>query len=187
MGLMMADDSARDLARSFAPVIAGAPRILVLGSMPGRRSLDEQQYYAHPRNGFWPIMQALFGVDATLGYPQRLDALVKAGVAMWDVLGECERPGSLDADIRQQTIVANDLAGLLADYPGIRAVFFNGAAADDAFRKYVRPGLPDSLAKLVTCRLPSTSPAHAAMRLPQKIDAWKAAIAPYFVDAIPAR
>jgi hypoxanthine-DNA glycosylase len=85
-------------------------RALILGSMPGAASLRAAQYYAHPRNQFWPIMGELVGADPALPYEQRLDRLTSAGIALWDVFARCEREGSLDAHIRDDTAVANDFA-----------------------------------------------------------------------------
>ena len=141
--------------------------------MPGRASLDAQQYYAHPRNAFWPIMSALFEVDATAAYQDRCTALRAKGVAVWDVLRACERPGSLDADIVEDSIAANNFAAFFGDHPDVGHVFFNGAKAEAAYRRYVVQALEARYQALPATRLPSTSPAHAAMRVPQKIDEWR--------------
>ncbi len=161
------------MIQSFAPISAPDARVLVLGSMPGQASLDAQRYYAHPRNAFWPIMSALFEIDASANYAMRCRALQASGVAVWDVLRSCERPGSLDADIVEATIEANDFAGFFAQHPSIRHVFFNGAKAEAAYRRYVLRALASPYASLPVTRLPSTSPAHAAMRVPQKLEQWR--------------
>lgn len=168
-----------DYAESFAPVAGAAPRVLILGSMPGRRSLDAAQYYAHPRNAFWPVMAELIDLDLAAPYSVRLDALRSSGIALWDVLRHCERPGSLDARIRRETAVANDFAGLFRRYPGIAATFCNGATAHDTFSRQVLPELPSAHSGKPCIRLPSTSPAHASLSLQQKIAAWCDAIGPY--------
>ncbi|WP_421861793.1 DNA-deoxyinosine glycosylase [Motiliproteus sp.] len=160
-------------AQSFAPVIDAGAKLLILGSMPGQRSLEQQQYYAHPRNAFWPIMAELLGFDVDLPYNERLAQLTRHGIALWDVLAECRRPGSLDSSIVEQSIRPNDFAALLDLHPTIGAIFFNGAKAEQAFKRYVLPTLSDRQQQLTRQRLPSTSPAHAAMKLSQKKLFWK--------------
>lgn len=162
--------SAAAVVRSFAPIADARSRVLVLGSMPGVASLDADRYYAHPRNLFWPIMGALFGFDAALPYAERLVHLAAAGIALWDVAGECVRPGSLDARIAPGSVVPNDIAGLLTRHPGIVRICFNGATAESLFRRHVLPTL-DAVPQLV--RLPSTSPAHAAMGFDAKLSTWR--------------
>jgi len=156
--------------QGFAPIVEDGARILVLGSMPGVASLDAHRYYAHPRNLFWPIVGAVLGFDPALPYEARLALLTTRGLALWDVVGTCVRPGSLDARIAPDSVVANDIAGLLAAHPGITRIRFNGAAADTLFRRHVLPTL-DPLPDLM--RLPSTSPAHASMGFEAKLAAWR--------------
>lgn len=154
------------------PLIAGpAVRVLVLGSMPGVRSLEAGRYYAHPQNRFWPFMGELLGAGPELPYPERCRRLVDAGVAVWDVLASCEREGSLDSAIRGE--IANDFPALFATHPGIGTVLFNGAKAEASFRRLVTPALdrPD----LAYRRLPSTSPANASQRAADKLAAWRQA------------
>lgn len=148
-------------------------RVLVLGSMPGLASLDAARYYAHPRNLFWPITGALLGFDPQLPYAQKLGHLTAAGIALWDVVGECVRPGSLDARIEAASVVPNDIAALLVRFPSISHIRFNGAAAETLFRRHVTPTLPTTPTLL---RLPSTSPAHAAMDFEAKLGAWRAGL-----------
>lgn len=156
-------------ARGFPPIAAPGARILILGSMPGRASLAAGQYYAHPRNAFWPIMGALLGFDPALHYPERAARLAAAGIALWDVLHACTRPGSLDTAIDRDSAEPNDFAAFLAAQPGIHHVFFNGAAAAALFRRHdhLPPGA-------VSTRLPSTSPAHAGRNFAEKLAAWEA-------------
>ena len=159
------------VARSFAPVSAPDARVLVLGSMPGLKSLQAQRYYAHPQNRFWPFMGELVGADPALPYSERCRRLTLAGIALWDVLASCERTGSLDSAIRDETAQANDFEGFLAAHPGIGAVLFNGAKAEDSFRRFVLPTL--GLGDLRYRRLPSTSPANASQRPADKLAAWR--------------
>jgi hypoxanthine-DNA glycosylase len=157
---------------SFAPLARGDARVLVLGSMPGVASLSAGQYYAHRRNAFWPIMGALLGFDPAAPYAQRLAALQAAHIAVWDVLQSCRRPGSLDARIERASEVANDFPGLFRQHPGIGHVFFNGTAAEAAFRRHVLPQL--ARGTLAMTRLPSTSPANASISFERKLAAWRA-------------
>jgi TDG/mug DNA glycosylase family protein len=155
---------------------AGQARILILGSMPGVASLKAQQYYAHPRNRFWPVMEALFGVPFSLAYEHRVAALNAAGVALWDVLQACERPGSLDSRIVRGTEVPNDIGGLLDRQPALRVIALNGGAAREAFRRSVAPELGARLEAVRVLGLPSTSPANAGMGLAVMRVAWGAVL-----------
>ena len=110
--------------------------------MPGAASLAAGQYYAHPRNHFWPIMGRLVGAGPELPYAKRVRRLKSCGIAVWDVLESCVRPGSLDADIEEGSIAVNDFAGFFDAHPRIGAVFFNGAKAESAYRRHVLKGLP---------------------------------------------
>ncbi|MCE1183465.1 MAG: DNA-deoxyinosine glycosylase [Rhodocyclales bacterium] len=161
--------------QGFPPVADAQARVLVLGSMPGAASLAAEAYYAHKHNAFWRVMSALLGMPPGLPYAERLQALQAAGIALWDVIGTCQRPGSLDADIVGESVVANDFAGFFAVHRKIGHVFFNGATAETTFRRHALPQLPGFA--LPTTRLPSTSPAHAALRFEQKLAAWQAVIA----------
>lgn len=156
---------------SFAPVADDQARVLILGSMPGRLSLERQQYYAHPRNAFWPLMGALFGAMPELAYAARLQRLQAQHVAVWDVLKLCTREGSLDSAIVESSIECNDFAALFARCPKIGQVFFNGAKAAATYQRYVAPVL--STPQIRFHRLPSTSPAHASLDLSAKLGAWR--------------
>ena len=156
--------------KSFPPIVSDNSKVLVLGSMPGQASLKASQYYAHRRNVFWPIMGELFGINPSRPYQERAARLEAAGVALWDSLQACVRPGSLDASITEE--VPNDFPAFLAKYPRIRHVYFNGSKAETAFRRHALPLLPST--PHVFTRLPSTSPAHAAMPLDAKVRDWSA-------------
>lgn len=158
---------------SLPPVVDDHTRVLVLGSMPGELSLRLQQYYAHPQNVFWRIMSELLPVDAHADYPLRLAVLRAAGIGLWDVLRMCERVGSLDSAIVQDSMEPNDFEALFAAHPGIVRVFFNGAKAQQVFSRM----MPPTLRLAVPCvRLPSTSPANAAVSYDAKLQAWRAVI-----------
>lgn len=161
-------------AQCLEPVIAVNARILILGSMPGQASLQARQYYAHPRNAFWAIMARVFEAAPTLPYQHRLELLQQHGIALWDVLASCHRPGSLDADIESDSVVVNDFAGLFAVYPGVVRVLFNGATAERCFRRHVDNRVQASVAEYL--RLPSTSPAHAGMPFDEKLRQWRTAL-----------
>lgn len=158
--------------RSFPPIADEHARILILGSMPGKESLRTGQYYAHPRNAFWPILGELTGASPALPYETRARILKSAGIALWDVLASCMRPGSLDADIDPDSIHPNDFAAFFETHPHITRVYFNGAAAEQYFRKHALPQLAQLPLQLQ--RLPSTSPANASLRYEQKLQAWQA-------------
>ena len=158
----------------FAPIADRQARVLILGSMPGEASLAARQYYAHPQNAFWPIMGALLGFDPARSYAVRVKALKTAGIALWDVVDSCERKGSLDADIRRDSIVANDFGRFFAAHPLIRDVLFNGGMAEQSFRRYVMPLTGSAI--LRQTRMPSTSPANASLSRSRKLDAWRTAL-----------
>jgi hypoxanthine-DNA glycosylase len=161
----MPASSPTPLLSGLAPVIAPDTRILVLGSFPGAASLAAGQYYAHPRNQFWPLVSALVGEDlAALAYAERLPRLLAHGFGLWDVLGACERKGSLDAAIRNPA--ANDFDRLRHLCPRLETVGFNGQASGKFAPQFAKAGYR-------TVVLPSSSPAHAALRFEQKLDEWK--------------
>lgn len=170
------DDAARPVSRRLTgldPVVGDSPRVLILGSMPGARSLAAGQYYAHSGNAFWKVMEALDLATADASYGVRIAQLARAGIALWDSLQSCERKGSLDAAIHVATERANDFVSFFAEHPTIRAVFFNGAKAEQAFGRHVLPTLSKpTIRRIAFSKLPSTSPAHA-IPLTAKIDQWR--------------
>ena len=160
--------------RGFPPIAAPDARLLILGSLPGQASLAAHQYYAQPHNAFWRIMGELLHFDASTPYERRLGALEAAHIALWDVLHSCHRQGSLDTRIRRDTQVANDFAAFLGSHRRIGRVLFNGAKAQDCFRRHVLcHGIG---ACLDYRRLPSTSPANASWSFARKLEAWRSAI-----------
>ena len=158
---------------SFTPVSRPDARLLILGSMPGRLSLEKQQYYAHPRNAFWPIAADLFGFSQDLAYPDRKRALIAGKAALWDVLKACTRTTSLDSDIVESSIVPNDFAAFFAAHRRIRLICFNGTKAEQTFNRYVAEGLCPEQQAIARVRLPSTSPAHASLTPSQKLHEWR--------------
>jgi hypoxanthine-DNA glycosylase len=157
----------------FPPSADKNARTLILGSMPGAASLAAAEYYAHPRNAFWGIMSRLYGIETGLPYRERLLALRGQGVALWDVIAGCVRQGSLDAAIDDASVVPNDFAAFLVRHPRITRVYFNGARAEQAWRKFVLPRLPPRVGPVVCARLPSTSPANASWSAARKLAAWR--------------
>jgi TDG/mug DNA glycosylase family protein len=160
---------------SFPPIASGKPRVLILGTMPGKVSLRERQYYAHPQNAFWRIIGGILGFDPASPYDARVAAVQSAGVAVWDVLKSCIRPGSLDSAIDASSVLPNDFATFFAEHPQIRRVCFNGAKAEALYIKHVRPRLP-AKPDVQHVRLPSTSPANASWLLSEKVRAWQAIV-----------
>jgi double-stranded uracil-DNA glycosylase len=125
--------------RCLAPVEDANATILILGSVPGEASLCEGQYYAHPRNLFWRILGELVGANSALPYEERTHVLQSVGVALWDILESCVRGTSLDSDIENGSPVPNDFAAFFSGHPKIASVYFNGAKADDCYRRLVLP------------------------------------------------
>ncbi|RZJ08497.1 MAG: DNA-deoxyinosine glycosylase [Rubrivivax sp.] len=159
----------------LAPVFDARARLLVLGSFPGAASLQAAQYYAHPRNAFWPAMGALVGEDLlALPYAERLHALRRHRVAMWDAVAACKREGSLDTAIG--CVEPSDLRELVSRLPRLRAVACNGALA----HKQTLLALYDVGTPVL--RLPSTSPANAGVSLTAKIETWRTTLAPYLTS-----
>jgi hypoxanthine-DNA glycosylase len=159
---------------SLAPIAASDAKILILGSMPGEKSLAQQQYYAHPRNAFWKIIATLFDFNPSLCYVEKLLALQQQHLALWDVIESCERKGSLDSQINNASIISNDFAYFFSQHPQIKHIFCNGDRAYQEYQKRVIPSLAKSLQSLPSTRLPSTSPAMASLSFEQKLLAWTA-------------
>lgn len=155
---------AAPLLAGLAPVLSAQTRLVVLGSFPGVASLQAGEYYAHPRNQFWPLLSALWGLDLrALPYAQRLQELRGRGLGLWDVYAACRRAGSLDSAIRDARL--NDLAALRVRAPGLCAVAHNGGESARAMRLTTALGVP-------VLRLPSSSPANASWSFERKLAAW---------------
>jgi TDG/mug DNA glycosylase family protein len=175
------------LSVGFPPIASAGARVLVLGSLPGRRSLEMREYYAQPHNAFWKIMGRLLGAHPELPYERRLEVLRRHAVAVWDVLAAGERSGSLDSAIVASSVVVNDFPKFFAAQPGICLICFNGTKAAELYRRRVLPALSGESAALPTRLLPSTSPAHASLRFADKLERWSAALAPLVADESSAR
>ncbi len=158
-------------ATGFAPVAHTDAHTLILGSLPGLTSLRQQQYYAHPHNSFWRLLAALYDIPTDWHYAQRCDAAMRAGLAIWDVCHAAQRAGSLDSAIAMDSVIANDIPGLLTRCPAITTIGFNGQAAARLFRHHIPLS---TTIRLVT--LPSSSPAHASLSFEQKLACWRQAL-----------
>ncbi len=162
-----------NIMHGLPPVIAHNAKTLILGSMPGSASLQAGQYYAHPRNLFWQFMEAILHIPRSLAYLDRCHQLTEHNIALWDVISTCSRQGSLDADIISSSILTNDLSSLFVLHPTIDHICFNGSKAEHIFHTYIISDLGDNLPTLTFNRLPSTSPANAAMSFEVKLKKWQ--------------
>jgi len=158
---------ASDRLQGLPPVISRRARLVILGSFPGVASLQARQYYGHPRNHFWPLLSAIWGIDlVALPYRRRLAELRRRGLGLWDVYASCRRAGSLDQAIVDAEF--NDLASLRRRAPQLQLVAHNGGESARAMRHIVALGLP-------VRKLPSSSPANASWSFERKLEAWRAA------------
>jgi len=164
---------------AFAPIVGVDPKVLILGSMPSQVSLNENQYYANPRNAFWWIMSQLVGFDLAADYALRAKAITSAGIAVWDVLYDCQRPGSLDSAIVRSSEVLNDFDAFFCRHSSLSLVIFNGAAASNIFHRHCKSLIEEidrTTPGFEWHRCPSTSPAHASMTRYNKLESWRHAI-----------
>jgi hypoxanthine-DNA glycosylase len=151
------------------PVIARHCRLVILGSFPGVASLQAQQYYGNPRNHFWPLLGAIWGIDLQVRpYRARLAEMRRRGLGLWDIYASCRREGSLDQAIEEAQF--NDLASLRLRAPGLGHVAHNGGESARAMRHVAALGFE-------VLRLPSSSPANASWSFERKLVAWRAAFA----------
>jgi TDG/mug DNA glycosylase family protein len=163
----------------FEPIIGVDSEVLILGSMPSVISLDKAEYYAHSRNCFWWIMSEIYNFDINQSYDQRCELLLQNKIAVWDVLHDCERQGSLDSAIVRNSEVVNDFQKLFLNYTSLTKVIFNGAAAERIFKRYVaklkvNQSIDFQIEKWHRC--PSTSPAHASLTKQSKLHSWSLAL-----------
>ena len=158
--------------KSFLPNINKKSEFLILGSMPGLKSLEKQQYYAHPQNRFWKLMELLCNADnlSNLDYKNKLQILLKNKIALWDVIQSCNRNGSLDSNIQNE--IPNNIPELLNQFPNIKIICLNGNKSYCAFKKH----FPKTLEQYKCYKLPSTSPANAKYKLQDLYQEWSKAI-----------
>ena len=154
------------LPEGLPPVFGTVPRIMVLGSFPGTRSLEAGEYYGNPNNQFWNIIERSLGIPQSLPYEERINEIGRAGIALWDVIRSCERNGAMDNRIRNARV--NDIPAILERYPSIQVIGLNGKTAGKFFSRAWPAGFNDVNVTV----LPSTSPANARIRLEEKICAW---------------
>lgn len=150
---------------SFPPIIDNNSKILILGSIPGVKSLEIQQYYGHPQNKFWKIIYELFHEEFTEDYHERINILKKHDIAIWDVIDSCERKGSLDSEIKNEE--ANQIPELLEEYPNVKAIFCNGGKSYKNLQKLLGKNF-----RIPIYLLPSTSPLHT-ISFERKFEDWK--------------
>lgn len=153
---------------SFEPIVGDDPKVLILGTMPSVKSLEKHQYYGHPRNQFWPILFELLGEQVAECYGEKVDFAKSNKIAVWDVLAQCERVGSLDSDINNET--PNEIKAFLEMNPSIKTIAFNGGKAESSFRKFFKDILSDTNYTFI--KLPSTSPAYTLGK-DKKLEQWK--------------
>ncbi|WP_415328126.1 DNA-deoxyinosine glycosylase [Chryseobacterium sp. MMS23-Vi53] len=151
---------------SFPPIVNEDSKIIILGSIPGVKSLEKQQYYGHPQNKFWKIMFELLNENFTEDYQERINILKKHNIALWDVIDSCERKGSLDSEIKNEE--ANQIKELLEEYPNIKTIFCNGGKSFKNLQKILGKNF-----KVPFYLLPSTSPLHT-ISFEKKLEDWKA-------------
>lgn len=163
------------MLQGLPPLVNAHTRVLILGSFPGVKSLQMQQYYAHPQNQFWRLVLSIIsafrpGEISLLSYEKRSKLVLNLGVGLWDVYAACERQGSLDSAIRHAQL--NDLAGLKQRCPQLQAIAHNGGESYSHAKHTQALGLP-------VYKLPSSSPAHASWSFERKLAAWQEALLPH--------
>lgn len=161
------------LLTGFPPLARADARVLVLGSMPGVASLTAGRYYAHPANLFWRLLADVLGEACPDSMEERTALLLRRRIAVWDVVYRCRRAGSLDAAIDASSVEANDIAGFVAAHPALRAICFNGAAAEQLFRRHAGAAVDAVRPDVELLRLPSSSPANASWSYARKRDVWR--------------
>lgn len=161
---------ASEIKNVLLPIVDSSTRVLIVGSMPGKQSLEKQQYYGNPRNHFWPIIGELLEIEIPHDYSGRIAILKNHAIGLWDTIEACERIGSLDAAIRNEK--PNDFQTLFENYPNIQLVLFNGAKAFEVFKKHI--GL-ELLAGRAYKKMPSTSPIPGKniKSFAEKVEDWR--------------
>lgn len=167
----MMKEIAQHIEHDIEPVFDRRSRVLMLGTMPSPKSREQGFFYGHPQNRFWKVLAAVFDAPVPEGIPEKTTFLLERRIALWDVLASCEITGASDASIRDPE--PNDLR-LILDHAPIERIFCTGAKAAQLYRKLCEPVL-----NIPCVQLPSTSPANAAMRLPDLVEAYRTALLPF--------
>jgi len=154
------------MKKAFNPIVDDNSEILILGTMPGEKSLELQEYYGNRGNHFWRLLFTIFDFDLSNDYNDKLNLLISNRIALWDVLQYCERVGSLDSNIKNE--VANDFSAFYKTHPQIKHVFFSSKNAAVYYDRYV--GRKKDIQYDI---LPSPSGANATKTFAQKLEIWK--------------
>ncbi|MCT4638713.1 MAG: DNA-deoxyinosine glycosylase [Bacteroidales bacterium] len=160
--------SKEEFKQSFEPISDDCSEILILGSMPGDRSIADNEYYSHPRNRFWPLICKLTGSETPCNYNDKNSMLLNNKIALWDVVYKANRPGSLDSNIANEK--PNNINRFIQSHKKLKTIVFNGAAAQKLYHKYFT-----RIAHISYYKMPSTSPANAAATLDKLTTAWSTA------------
>jgi len=155
------------LEHPFKPIVFNDTKILILGSFPSIKSFENNFYYAHPRNQFWKILEAVTGYPVN-NRDQKIWLLKECKLGLWDMIGSCQRDNSLDSSLEDE--VVNDIPALLSAYPSIEKLAFTGKKAEVLFKTHF------SHLEIDTVYLPSPSSAYAAMKFEDKVSAYKKAL-----------
>lgn len=154
------------MIKAFPPLVFAESTILILGTMPGEKSLQLQEYYGNKANQFWKLLYAVYEEVPSDDYNEKVKFLKRMGIALWDVLEFCERKGSLDSAIKCE--VPNDFDTFYNNHPAIRQVFFSSKNAEKFYDKHVK-----KRSGIIYRTLPSPSGANATMRFSEKLEIWK--------------
>ena len=162
-------DTRRSFCESFGPLADGDTEVLILGSMPGERSLAAGEYYGHPQNRFWKIAAALTGSGSPVSYSDKKAMLRAAHIGLWDVAGRAYREGSLDSAIRDAE--PNDIPAFIAAHPRLRIIAFNGRKPEELYDRFF-----DRTPGIEYLSMPGTSPANAAFSFEKLLERWRAVL-----------
>lgn len=158
--------------KSFDPIIGKQPKVIILGSLPGEKSLELQQYYGFPQNRFWKIMFKFFNQDFSDNYQTRINLIQNNLMILWDVAYSAERKGSLDSAINNEE--PNDIESIINQYPTIKLIIFNGKKSEQIYKRFFKP-----IENIKNVALPSTSPANAGYTFDRLYQLWYETLSQY--------